>query len=268
MSFFKKTLASLGIGSAKVDSVLQQETLIPGDPVRVVIHVYGGATEQHIDHIDLKLCCRYITEREERQPHSEGALKRRMPQNYVLDKWELPYSFTIHPSEERTFEIELTVPFNTPLTIGDSKVWLETALDIDLAIDPTDKDMLTVRPDPVMDKIFSELEELGLRIRQVECEAAKGFEMPFVQEFEFVPTTGLFHGTWREVEIIAYRDEQHLQLWFEIDRQKKGFDGLLSNLLGSSELNCYLSLSNELTSEQAAQQVVDYLTDLFKAKQG
>ncbi|OBT15645.1 sporulation control protein Spo0M [Vibrio sp. UCD-FRSSP16_10] len=267
MSFFKKTLASLGIGSATVDAVLQQETLIPGDKVSVVIHVYGGATEQIIDHIDLKLCCLYMAEKEQRQPHSEGALRRKVPQNYVLDKWDLPYSFTIHPAQERTFEIELDVPLNTPLTIGDSKVWLETALDIDLAIDPTDKDMLTVRPDPVMDKIFTELEELGLRIRQVECEAAKGFAMPFVQEFEFVPTTGVFHGTWREVEIIAYRDDKQLQLWFEIDRQRKGLGGLLSNLLGSSDLNCYLPLSNDLTSEQAAKQVVDYLTDLFAAKQ-
>ncbi|CAM2967201.1 sporulation protein [Vibrio rarus] len=268
MSFFKKTLASLGIGSATVDAVLQQETLVPGDKVSVVIHVYGGATEQHIDHIDLKLCCRYISEREERQPHSEGPLRRKVPQNYVLDKWQLPYSFNIGSGEERTFDIELDVPFNTPLTIGESEVWLETALDIDLAVDPTDKDMLTVRPDPVMDHIFTELEELGLRIRQVECEAAKGFAMPFVQKFEFVPTSGLFHGTWREVEIIAYRDDKQLQLWFEIDRQKKGLSGLLSNLLGSSELNCYLPLSCELTSEQAANKVVQYLADLFAAKQG
>lgn len=266
MSLFKKTLASLGIGSAKVDSILQQEVLVPGDVVRVVIHVYGGATEQHIDHVDLKLCCRYISEREERQPHTEGPLKRKVPLNYVLDKWQLPYSFTIHPGEERTFEIEMNVPHNTPVTIGDSKVWLETALDIDLAIDPKDKDMLTVKPDVVMDRIFSELEELGLRIRKVECEAAKGFAMPFVQEFEFVPTTGPFHGTWRELEIMAYRDEQQLQLWFEIDRQKKGVGGLLSNLLGSSDLNYYLAISSDATAEQAAQQVVDYLMKLFNDK--
>ncbi|MPW37973.1 MULTISPECIES: sporulation protein [Vibrio] len=268
MSFFKKTLASLGIGSAKVDAVLQQETIVPGDTVSVVIHVYGGATEQHIDHIDIKLCCSYISEQEQRQPHTEGPIKRKVSQNYVLDKWDLPYSFTIHPAEERTFEIELTAPLNTPLTIGDSKVWLETSLDIDLAIDPTDKDLLTVRPDPVLDAIFSELEELGLRIRQAECEEAKGFELPFVQEFEFVPTTGLFHGTWREIEIIAYRDQQQLQLWFEIDRGKRGVSGLLSSLLGSSELNCYLSLSSDLTHQQCAEKVTQYLIDLFETKRG
>lgn len=264
MSLFKKTLASLGIGSAKVDSLLQQEVLIPGDKVRIVIHVYGGSSAQKIDHIDLKLCCRYIAEKD-RHPNDdrEGARKSRVPVNFVLDKWQLPYSFTIESGEERTFEVELDVPLNTPITLGDSKVWLETSLDIDMAIDPSDKDMLTVRPDPVLDKVFFELEELGLRIRQVECEEAKGFALPFVQEFEFVPTTGPFHGSWRELEIIAYRDENELKLWFEVDRQKKGLGGLLSSLLGTPDLETHLTLSNQLTAEQSAQQVVEFLLELF-----
>ena len=39
---------------------------------------------------------------------------------------------------------------------------------------------------------FLLLEEAGLRIRQVECEAVKGFDLPFVQEFEFVPVHSSF----------------------------------------------------------------------------
>jgi sporulation-control protein spo0M len=62
MSFFKKTLASFGIGSAKVDSILQQEVLIPGQNVSIKIHVYGGSSAQEVDNIDLKLCCRYVRE--------------------------------------------------------------------------------------------------------------------------------------------------------------------------------------------------------------
>ncbi len=69
MSFLKKTLASFGIGSAKVDSILNQDVLYPGQSVDVSIHVYGGATEQAIDNIDMKLCCRYIAE----APDDRGA---------------------------------------------------------------------------------------------------------------------------------------------------------------------------------------------------
>ncbi|WP_261816314.1 sporulation protein [Vibrio gallicus] len=270
MSLFKKTLASLGVGSAKVDSILQQEVLVPGDKVGVVIHAYGGASAQHIEHIDLKLCCRYIAERQQRHPNDDrqDVSKRRVAVNHVLDSWQLPYSFTIKPGEERTFEVELDVPLNTPLTLGSSEVWLETALDIDMAIDPSDKDMLTVRPDSVLDKIFFELEELGLRIRQAQCEEAHGFALPFVQEFEFVPTTGPFHGSWRELEIVVYRDKQELKLWFEVDRQKSGLGGLLSSLIGSKDLQSQLSLSNQLTADQSAQQVVEFLTKLFNDANG
>ncbi len=262
MSFFKKTLASFGIGAARVDSVLHQEYLYPGETAKVTIHVYGGNTAQTVDNINMRLCCRYIDEAA-RSNHDNsnqpGAPKKRVSKTFELQTWKLPYAFTIEPGETRDFEVELDVPWNTPVTIGDSKVWLETGLDIALAADPTDKDMLTVRPDPLVDGIFSALEEQGLRIRQVECEAAKGFAMPFVQEFEFVPTTGPYHGRWRELEIIAYRSEDELKLWFEIDRNKEGVKGMLSSLIGLGQLKREMQIPSSLSGEEAGQQVLAYL---------
>lgn len=261
MSFFKKTLASFGIGSAKVDSVLQQEVLYPGQKVNVVIHVYGGASQQDIDNIDLKLYCRYIKEVPATQERHErnSSNMRRVPQNYVLAQWSLPYTFTIQPGETRDFEVELDVPWNTPITIGDSKVWLETGLDISMAKDPSDTDILTVRPDPVLDGIFTAFEEQGLRIRQVECEAVKGFELPFVQEFEFVPTTGPYHGRWRELEVVAYRSHDEWQLWFEIDRHREGAKGMLASLLGIGQLKRQLSIPLQTLPQEAGKLVLDYL---------
>ena len=261
MSFFKKTLASFGIGSAKVDSVLQQEVLYPGEKVNVTIHVYGGSTAQEIDNIEMKLYCRYIKEvpaNQDRDEHNSGHM-RRMPTSYTLAHWTLPYAFTIEPGETRDFEVELDVPWNAPVTIGDSKVWLETGLNIALAKDPSDTDILTVRPDPLLDGIFTALEEQGLRIRQVECEAVEGFELPFVQEFEFVPTTGPFHGRWRELEMVAYRSDDELQMWFEIDRHREGARGMLASLLGGGQLKRQLTISVHTPADQAGQQVVEYL---------
>lgn len=261
MSLFKKTLASFGIGSAKVDSVLQQEVLYPGQKVNITIHVYGGSIAQEIDNIDLKLYCRYIKEvpaDNDKSKHNATHM-RRVPASYVLAKWSLPYAFTIAPGESRDFEIELDVPWNTPVTIGDSKVWLETGLDIAMAKDPTDKDILTVRPDPLLDGIFTALEEQGLRIRQVECEEVDGFAMPFVQEFEFVPTTGPFHGRWRELEVVAYRTEDTLQMWFEIDRHRQGAKGMLASLLGLGDLKRQMEIPLHTSAQQAGEQVVAYL---------
>ncbi|MDV7105730.1 sporulation protein [Vibrio sp. TH_r3] len=265
MSFLKKTLASFGIGSARVDSTLQQEFILPGEKVSILIEVYGGATAQDIDNIDLKIFCRYVDEvpidNDKNSHNSHARRTRRVPRNYVLARWQLPYAFTIEAGQHRTFDAQLDVPMNTPVTIGDTKVWLETGLDILTAKDPTDKDMLTVRPTPILDGIFSALEEEGLRIRQVECEATKGFTLPFVQEFEFVPTTGPFHGRWRELEIVAYQHEAELELWFEIDRQKKGVGGMLSNLLGTGKLKRNLCIPQNIKAEDAGKMVVDYLQE-------
>lgn len=262
MSFFKKTLASFGIGSARVDSIVQQEFLIAGEKANISIEVYGGSTAQDIENIELKIYCRYFAEEKVESNSSEGGSQtetKKVSKNYVLASWTLPYAFTIEPGQHRQFDVELDIPINTPVSIGDTKVWLETGLDISLAKDPTDKDMLTVRPDRLLDGIFSELEEQGLRIRQVECEATSGFDMPFVQEFEFVPTTGPFHGVWRELEIVLYRHPEELELWFEIDRQKEGIKGMLSSLLGKGELKRHLKLPLTLTEQEAGEKVIEYL---------
>ncbi len=260
MSLFKKTLATFGIGSAKVDSVLKQEVLYPGKSVNLTIHVYGGATEQDIDNIDVKLCCRYVREvsMNVKEPHTGGPT-RRAHQTFQLASWKLPYAFTIHPGETRDFEVELDVPWNTPVTIGDAKVWLETGLDIAMAADPSDTDTVTVRPDPIMDGIFTALEEQGLRIRQVECEAVDGFALPFVQEFEFVPTTGPYHGRWRELEIVAHRSDNHIKMWFEIDRHREGMKGMLASLLGTGSLQRELVIPLTDNGKQAGEKVLSYL---------
>ncbi|KAB2824987.1 sporulation protein [Aliivibrio finisterrensis] len=258
MSFFKKTLASLGIGSANVDTIIHQEALVPGQKVQVTIEVTGGATEQHIDNIDLKLCCQY--KKEVKRNRDSGSRTDVITQTHVLADWSLPYAFTIEPKQERKFELELDLPLNTPVTIGDSNVWVQTGLDISLGLDPKDKDPITVRPDDLFDGVLTALETEGLRIRQVECEYVKGFELPFVQEFEFVPFDGPYHGRWRELEMIAHRAKDELQLWFEIDRRHQGGAlGLLSSMLGCGELKRQLSLPTRLTPEEAGKQVIDFL---------
>ena len=106
---------------------------------------------------------------------------------------------------------------------------------------------------------LTRLEAQGLRIRQVECEAVDGFELPFVQEFEFVPTTGPYHGRWRELEVVAHRDEQELKMWFEIDRNRDGAKGMLASLLGVGKLKRQLSIPLDTSPKQAGEMVIEYL---------
>lgn len=55
MMIFSKALASLGVGAATVDTVLDHDTYTAGDLVQGDIHITGGNVEQHIDAIYLSL---------------------------------------------------------------------------------------------------------------------------------------------------------------------------------------------------------------------
>ena len=164
MSFLKKTLASFGVGAARVDSILHDDFLLPGEKASITVEVYGGATPQEIDNIDLRLCCQYMDEEQQDNDGDHNGRERKVQRTFALASWKLPYAFTIEPGQQRDFQVELDIPWNTPVTIGDAKVWLETGLDISMAVDPTDKDILTVRPDPLLDAVLTPLSASDKRL--------------------------------------------------------------------------------------------------------
>ncbi len=84
-------------------------------------------------------------------------------------------------------------------------MWLHTGLDIKNAVDPTDEDYIRVQPNRMMNEVFRVMENLGFRLKEAECKEVAHYvrkNLPFVQEFEFVPTSGEFRGKLDEVEMI------------------------------------------------------------------
>ncbi|UJF19353.1 sporulation protein [Vibrio sp. SS-MA-C1-2] len=250
MSLFNKATASLSLGTTQVDATIEQSNIIPGSHVELKIHAQAGSEEQEVSHLVVSLCCQYIEQQE---------IEERVKKSYALTQWQLPYAFRLNENEQRTFDAILSLPPNTPITIGDAQVWLEISSKIEDNFDPKEKDQLTIRPDLLQDAIFDALESEGLRIRNVECEAVSGFALPFVQEFEFVPVAGPFHGLWREIEVVSYHDDQQLHFWFEVDRQLKGMRGMLSSLVDRNEAHYHLSISTKSSPQDAALQVVNFL---------
>lgn len=52
---FKKLKASLGIGSAKVDTILDEMSVYQGSTLTGYVQIIGGDVEQRIDAITIKL---------------------------------------------------------------------------------------------------------------------------------------------------------------------------------------------------------------------
>jgi sporulation-control protein len=238
MSFFNKVFASVGIGSAAVDTKLQKDTYMPGETVNGVVEIKGGKVEQQVDEIYLTLNTTYLKESDDKKYTVTAS----------IDRFRLTTPFTVMPNEQKDIPFSFQLPFDTPLSIGRSKIWVTTGLDIKGGVDPSDKDYLKVVPNQLMSAVFKAIDNLGFRIREADCEEAprrlRG-RLPFVQEFEFVPTSGLFRGRLDELEVVFFPfGNGSLDIMFQVDRRARGLAGLFSEAMGADETNVRLSVSN------------------------
>lgn len=227
MSLMKRMLSSIGIGSAKVDTVLMGNQFAPGDTMDAVVKITGGKVEQNIDDIYFSI----------RTTYEEEADDEKVTIIAVLDKFKASDSFVIGPGDVVEIDVSLPLPLDTPLTVGKTKVWVETGLDIDNAVDPGDKDYIEVVPGQLTGAFFDSLHELGFELADAECEAVSCFSdsRPFVQEFEFKPSHGPFQGKLDELEVVFFPKDDNVEVLMDIDRKARGFGGILSEMAGMDE---------------------------------
>ncbi|KAB2333548.1 sporulation protein [Bacillus mesophilum] len=236
MSFFNKMLASVGIGSAKVDTKLESDKVMPGSEVRGIVEIQGGNTEQHISDIYLTLNTTYIKESDDKKVNVTGQIER----------YHITEAFTLNANERREIPFSFILPLDTPLSYGRTKVWLATGLDIKNAVDPTDKDYITVIPNELVNAVLHAVSNLGFRMREVECEQAPHRlrkRLPFIQEFEFVPISGSFRGRLDELEIVFFPVSlNQTEILMQVDRKARGLGGFLSEALSMDESNLRLMI--------------------------
>lgn len=234
----KKILASVGIGNATVDTVLASEAVRPGERVDAVVNVEGGDAEQSVDRIELEVETRFRGE--------EGS------EEATVDRLHLTDGFTVEPGESTSYETTLEVPYATPLTMGDASVWVDTDLEVPMAVDPEDKDPLEVRPTERMQAVFDAAEALGLSFRTADCEADpynRYVDRRFVQEFEFRPSGGPFRGDLDELDLVFDPSPEALTVYAEVDRR----GGLLSELADADERTTQFALATADTEAARSQ---------------
>lgn len=256
MSFFKKMLASVGIGSAKVDTRLDTDHIAAGEEVSGVVIITGGQLEQKIDNLYLYIKTQYQKEEND----------HKVTRDAVIERVLLSRGFTVQANETKELPFVFTLPAHTPVTLRRSPVWVETGLDIAMAVDPTDRDYIEVMPHVYSQTVLDALDRLGFRLREVTNDYAPRFggELPFVQEFEFVPASGPFRGLLDELEVLFFVQEDGLELFLQIDRRARGFSGLLSEALELDESFVRFHLpASEL--QYGADHVADQLEALIRS---
>ncbi|HEX8702810.1 MAG TPA: sporulation protein, partial [Myxococcaceae bacterium] len=226
MSVFNKLLASVGIGSARVDTLLDRTTVRVGETLEGEVNIKGGSTEQQIDSIYLHLMTRYTQQKGDNTAYV----------NFALAELEVSRPFTIRPGQQLDVPVSLTVPLTTPVTMNRIPVWLQTGLDIDYAIDPKDTDQLEILPHPNMELVLRAVTHMGFRPKTTTCEHSHRLsrEVPFVQELEFYPSATYAIGI-RELELIFFLKPQGIEVLVEVDRRGRGLGGLVQRALDMDE---------------------------------
>ncbi|MDO4443267.1 MAG: sporulation protein [Slackia sp.] len=229
-----KLLQSIGIGGARVDTLLATRTCVPGGVLEGEVRIYGGKAPQDIEAIHLSFMTEYEVESD------DHTYKR----SADLGSVRLTDRFTVQANQELTMPFRITVPLATPATMGKSVVWVQTWLDIKSAVDPQDRDYLDVKPHALVEGFINAASRLGFHLVEVDSEKAAyrgANSLPFVQEFEFKPYGGEFRGRLDELEAVFQIGETSANVMLQVDRRARGLGGYLAESMGMDE--SYVGLS-------------------------
>ncbi|MFC4558285.1 sporulation protein [Virgibacillus kekensis] len=247
----KKWLASAGIGSAEVDTQLDNDNLVPGEVVSGKVVIKGGNAEQQIDRINLFLMTEALREVND----------NKVRQKVTLGSFTVGSGFTIGKGEKKELDFSFTLPIHTPPTLGRTKVWVQTGLDVPNAVDPKDRDFVRVEPHRSMNTVLDALtNQLGFQLRKVEMEYSKRYN--YVQEFEFLPGRE-FRRDLDELEAMFFMRENGVEIVLQVDRRANGLGGLFAEALEMDESFVRVSFTNEEIS-QGTHAVADKLHRTIK----
>lgn len=222
---FKKILASVGIGKAKVDAVLVSDTLKAGAPFEVDVIIQGGDVEQEIQGLAFAIMARSkaIVETNEHD--------REVQKSVVLQEWWQDLNMTVQAGEtlSKTFILNLhpEIPASELAGRSIAKVWLQTGIDIKNGVDGSDKDLLVILPSPTQLAVLDYISQSGYRLFKSDVEVgrvtASGFtsNLSCYQEFEFKPESFSLFGV-KEIEVSFVDNGNETGVLLEVDRAFKG----------------------------------------------
>ncbi len=221
MSKFGKFLATIGIGGAEVDTVLEKDEYAVGEVIQGEIRISGGKVAQKVDAITVILATCYF--HDDRKYTCE------------LQKIKVVATTIIEANEKKEIPFQLTVPLQTPITFGRKSVWVQTKLDVKDAVDPVDTDYIAVKPNKLIGSTVSALEKIGFRISEISNKAVnrhKAIQTPFVQEIEFTAYSTNFSDKIKELEIYFNPiSDNEIDVYVEVDRRMSGIGGMLADAM-------------------------------------
>ncbi|MBO8164646.1 MAG: sporulation protein [Brevibacillus sp.] len=235
----KKLMAKLGIGAATVDLQLDRDQWRLGETMTGSIRIEGGEVEQRIHDLQVLLMMRAYVK--------GSAITRPVQAIPVLSKFVV---------KAKPFVQEVPFQFTLPTDLAVSshavQYFLNTRLDVEQALDPTDQDHVALLPPRHIEKVFEALERLDLRQKP-----DSGKLTPYGQEFSFAPVRPIGIPL-KELEVIFFDAPDQLRLLMELD--------LAAGFFGREvERKVELTVPHDLLREGMEQELARYLQEKIES---
>lgn len=216
-----QVLSKLGLQGIKIDTLLQNPHLQPGQMLQGQINFQGGSSNKNINGIYLRL----MTLAEVESGDHEHA------QELCIAQWHMSGAFQLLANQTHQIPFNLQLPFETPITAlncaqNKSRVWLHTHLDVDWGLDATDRDYIQIHPSPVIQAFLQAMQQCGYQLFSTDVERGQLNGGHFrstigcYQEIEFKPIQWM-SGV-NEIEVSFVTEAQQTHVLLEIDRKFRG----------------------------------------------
>ncbi|MCU7667121.1 sporulation protein [Bacillus thuringiensis] len=242
MSLFDRMKASIGIGAAKVDARLDNHNVVPGEEVTGEVYILGGNIPQEINGAYINIKTKVLKEVDDKKMYSD----------FTLFRFLVASQFTINSKEEKIIPFSFKFPTESPISLGNTKIWVQTELDIPLAVDPSDKDAIVVNPSISTRIVLDAIDSLGFVLRKTENLSSYKSSIGLIQEFEYFARSGEFKGLLDELEVIVIPDTYGVKLLLEVDRKVRGLGSLFAETFDMDETKITLTIDNEILDQGAS----------------
>ncbi|WP_168188722.1 sporulation protein [Thermoflavimicrobium daqui] len=249
---FKKLLASAGFGSAQIDLILHQDSLVMGEPVIGRIVLQGGDVEQEIEGLSVEFC---LASSFKRDNHYEAV-------DEVIAHIEVTSEiFTIAEGETREFPFHFKCPKLLPVSSLNTRYYFQTNMEIKYGLDSYDRDCVEVKPIGLQKNFLDGFIALGFVHH---AEGYTGNKNGGTQIIKFRPTTWL-KGKYDGI-VFMYQPNQiqnTVSGFFELDQRTQGLSGSLADKLDLDERKGRFHFTKEelSTVERASQTIKQFIIE-------
>lgn len=204
---FEKLLSSIGIGLAKVNTVLLNESIERGMDVNGEVRIFGGKAEHKISEIYIHIDSDFDKDEDYTDPRNiiEPILEIRINKPIV-----------VKPHEDTVIPFSFFMPYYMPISFKNQQVTIKTEIDIDYAIYDLVEDRGVNVTDQMIEEILNYFTEKGFThtFKSGQCRHKKFDDdnpTHFLQTFVLTNDDGVkvhFVGNSKDIHIYIIKGEE------------------------------------------------------------